>query len=212
MGIVPESSHHEEGPGQNEIDFHYSDALTAADNAATFKWIVRTRAANAGLYADFSPKPLEGNAGSGLHINLSCSDSDKNKHALAGILKHIREITYFLNNSENSYKRLGENKAPRAIYWGHGDRLALIRVPDVTDREAARLEIRSADCECNVYIALDILISAAVDGIKNKLEPPEPGHRTEGNEGLLPATLDEAKKIAESSGFVKSVLGETFRF
>ena len=212
MGIVPESSHHEEGPGQNEIDFHYSDALTAADNAATFKWIVRTRAANAGLYADFSPKPLEGNAGSGLHINLSCSDPDKNKHALAGILKHIREITYFLNNSENSYKRLGENKAPRAIYWGHGDRLAIIRVPDVTDREAARLEIRSADCECNVYIALDILISAAVDGIKKKLEPPEPGHRTEGNEGLLPATIDEAKKIAESSGFVKSVLGETFRF
>lgn len=212
MGIVPESSHHEEGPGQNEIDFHYADAVTAADNAATFKWIVRTRAASAGLYADFSPKPLEGMAGSGFHINLSCSDPGKNAHALAGILKHAREITYFLNCCEDSYRRLGENKAPKAICWGHGDRLALVRVPDVTDRGAARLEIRSADCECNVYIVLDLLIRAAVDGIKAGLEPPPASHAGVGNVSFLPASLKEAKKVAESSSFIKSVLGDAIEF
>ena len=106
MGMQPEASHHEEGPGQNEIDFHYSDAVTAADNAATFKWVVRTRAASNGLYADFSPKPLADKAGSGFHINISCSDSSKNVNAMAGILKHASEITYYLNPTENSYERL----------------------------------------------------------------------------------------------------------
>lgn len=212
MGIMPESSHHEEGPGQNEIDFHYADAVSAADNAATFKWIVRTRAASAGLYADFSPKPLEGMAGSGLHINMSCSDPDKNSHALAGILKHAREITYFLNSREDSYRRLGENKAPKAICWGHGNRLALVRVPDVTDMDAARLEVRSADCECNVYIALCLLLRAAADGIKGSLEPPPPGHTGEGDCGFLPASLAEARDVAKDSPFIKSVLGDAIRF
>ena len=89
MGITPEASHHEEGPGQNEIDFRYSDALTAADNAETFKWIVRTRAASNGIYADFSPKPLENEAGSGFHINVSCSDQSKIPNIIAGILFNI---------------------------------------------------------------------------------------------------------------------------
>ncbi len=212
MGIQPETSHHEEGPGQNEIDFHYSDAVTAADNAATFKWVVRTRAASAGLYADFSPKPLSGKAGSGLHINLSCSDVSKNRNALAGILKHAEEITYYMNCKEESYLRLGENKAPKHISWGAENRLAFIRVPATTTPAAERLEIRSADCECNIYIALNLLIHAAMDGIKNNLEPPEEmradfdGNSSAAGLKTLPGSLSVAKKIAENSSFVKEVL------
>ncbi|MBP3743486.1 MAG: glutamine synthetase [Treponema sp.] len=211
MGIQPEASHHEEGPGQNEIDFHYSDAVSAADNAATFKWIVRTRAANQGLYADFSPKPLAEKAGSGFHINLSCSDSEKNKYAMAGILKHADEITAYLNCKEDSYKRLGEHKAPKYICWGKENRLAFIRVPAVTNPASQRMEIRSADCECNIYLVLTLLINAALDGIKNKMQAPEeiPGGKNPADINgikLLPATLEEAKKIAEKSSFIKEIL------
>ncbi len=208
MGIQPETSHHEEGPGQNEIDFHYSDAVTAADNAATFKWIVSTRALNAGLYADFSPKPLADKAGSGLHINLSCSDISKNKNAMAGILKHAEEITYYMNCREDSYNRLGEHKAPKYICWGAENRLAFIRVPAATSDDSQRLEIRSADCACNIYIVLNLLIHAAMDGIKNNLEPPAECNMNDVS-GLktLPDTLESAKKIAEESSFIKESLG-----
>ena len=212
MGIQPEASHHEEGPGQNEIDFHYSDAVSAADNAATFKWIVRTRAANQGLYADFSPKPLAEKAGSGFHINLSCSEPEKNKYAMAGILKHAEEITAYLNCKEDSYKRLGEHKAPKYICWGKENRLAFIRVPAVTNPDSQRMEIRSADCECNIYLVLTLLINAALDGIKNKIQAPEEipaGKNPADINGikLLPDTLVEAKRIAEKSSFIKEILG-----
>ena len=211
MGIQPEASHHEEGPGQNEIDFHYSGALPAADNAATFKWIVRTRAANAGLYADFSPKPLADQAGSGFHINISCSDSSKKRNVLAGILKHAEELTYYMNSTENSYDRLGSCKAPRYIAWGYENRSAFIRVPATTNEDANRLEIRTPDCECNVYLVFTLLIYAALDGIKNNLEPPEPVKENlfekDINCATLPDTLDSAKKIAESSSFIKEALG-----
>ena len=210
MGMQPEASHHEEGPGQNEIDFHYSDAVTAADNAATFKWIVRARAAQNGLYADFSPKPILDKAGSGFHINISCSDSSKTKNALAGILRRAQEISFYLNSTENSYQRLGEHKAPNIIAWGNENRSAFIRVPST--KEEPRFEIRSADSECNVYLAFTLLIHAALDGIKNNLEPP-----AEAAENLfaqkksalktLPKSLAEAKKLASQSDFVKKALG-----
>ena len=219
MGMQPEASHHEEGPGQNEIDFHYSDALTAADNATTFKWIVRTRAASAGLYADFSPKPLADKAGSGFHINISCSDKQKRKNVLAGILKHAEELTYYLNCTEHSYDRLGSCKAPRYIAWGYQNRSTFIRVPAITNEDAERIEIRTPDSECNIYIAFTLLIHAALDGIKNNLEPSEPieenlfGNIPEDKRvslkqlRTLPDTLDAAKKIAEASPFIKEVLG-----
>jgi glutamine synthetase len=210
MGMQPEASHHEEGPGQNEIDFHYSDTVTAADNAATFKWIVRARAAQNGLYADFSPKPILDKAGSGFHINISCSDPSKTKNALAGILSRAQEISFYLNSTENSYQRLGEHKAPNIIAWGNENRSAFIRVPST--KEEPRFEIRSADSECNVYLAFTLLIHAALDGIKNNLEPP-----AEAAENLfaqkkaalktLPKSLAEAKKLASQSDFVKKALG-----
>lgn len=226
MGIQPESSHHEEGPGQNEIDFHYADALTAADNAATFKWIVRTRAASAGLFADFSPKPLADKAGSGFHINVSCSDTTKKQNVLAGILKHAEELTYYMNCTEASYDRLGSCKAPSCIAWGYENRSTFIRVPAITTEDASRIEIRTPDSECNVYIVFTLLIYAALDGIKNNLEPPEAVSQNlfEGsfdklnNQGSLkspdslnlrhlPDTLDSAREIAEKSAFIKEVLG-----
>ena len=210
MGMQPEASHHEEGPGQNEIDFHYSDAVTAADNAATFKWIVRARAAQNGLYADFSPKPILDKAGSGFHINISCSDSSKTKNALAGILSRAQEISFYLNSTENSYQRLGEHKAPNIIAWGNENRSAFIRVPST--KEEPRFEIRSADSECNVYLAFTLLIHAALDGIKNNLEPPaEAAENLFGQKKsalkTLPKSLAEAKKLASQSDFVKKALG-----
>lgn len=209
MGITPESSHHEEGPGQNEIDFHYSDPLIAADNAETFKWIVRTKAASNGLFADFSPKPLSNQAGSGLHINISCSDNSKMQNVLAGIIKHAEEITYFLNSTEESYNRLGEHKAPKYICWGSENRSAFIRVP--ASKNSTRIEVRSADSECNPYIAFTVLIYSALDGIKNNLLPPESVEKNlfdisnVGDLKMLPNTLVLAKKIADESDFIKGI-------
>ncbi|MBQ7538764.1 MAG: glutamine synthetase [Treponema sp.] len=212
MGITPESSHHEEGPGQNEVDFHYSDSLTSADNASTFKWIVRTKAAESGLYADFSPKPIQEKPGSGMHINISCSDPSKNENILAGILKHIEEITYYLNPTENSYNRLGEAKAPHFICWGRENRSAIVRLPA---GEKTRIEIRTPDSTCNPYIAFTLLIHAAIDGIKSNLRAAEAATENLFDKEVakkvsyktIPDTLEEAREIAEKSDFVKSILG-----
>lgn len=213
MGITVESSHHEEGPGQNEIDFRYSNALTSADNASTFKWIVRTKAAANGLYADFSPKPLETKPGNGMHINISCSKSEYLPNILAGIMAHISEMTYYLNPTKNSYNRLGEHKAPKYICWGHGNRSAVLRVPATKDE--SRIELRSSDAGCNPYIAFTLLIHAAMDGIKNKLTPPvaieenlfDRETAAKFNLEAIPDTLDSAKKLAEKSAFIKEILG-----
>lgn len=222
MGITPEASHHEEGPGQNEIDFHYSDALTAADNVATFKWIVNTKAAANGLYADFSPKPLTGKAGNGMHINISYKAAQGNKkdedesllpYILGGILKHIEEMTFFLNPVENSYNRLGSSKAPEYISWGKENRSTLIRLP--SSKNAKRLELRSPDPLCNIYLALTLLIEAAIDGIQNKIEAPAATEENLFDEEIakqttlkaLPKSLAEAKNLAQNSEFVKKVLG-----
>ena len=222
MGMSPEASHHEEGPGQNEIDFHYSDALTAADNVATFKWIVNTKAAANGLYADFSPKPISNQAGNGMHINISYRPAAGNTgkdtenllpNILGGILKHIEEITYFLNPADNSYNRLGASKAPEYISWGKENRSTLIRVPSSTSTK--RLELRSPDPLCNTYLVLTLLIEAAIEGIKNKIQPPAEtvdnlfDDEVAKNASLkaLPKSLAEAKRLAENSEFVKKVLG-----
>ncbi len=222
MGMSPEASHHEEGPGQNEIDFHYSDALTAADNVATFKWIVNTKAAANGLYADFSPKPIAGQAGNGMHINISYRPAAGNTgkdtenllpNILGGILKHIEEITYFLNPADNSYNRLGASKAPEYISWGKENRSTLIRVPSSTSTK--RLELRSPDPLCNTYLVLTLLIEAAIEGIKNKIQPPAETVENLFDDEIakkaslkaLPKSLAEAKRLAENSDFVKKVLG-----
>ena len=222
MGIHPETSHHEEGPGQNEIDFRYSDPLTAADNAMHFKSVVQAVAAGNGLYADFSPKPIPRESGNGMHINISArraSGRDVTPGFMAGILEHIRELTAFLNPTENSYLRLGEKKAPRYITWSPGNRSQLIRIP-AAQGEYRRMELRSPDPTANPYLAFALLIYAGLDGIRRELTPPEPMNRNlyTAEESVtaalrqLPATLEEAKQIAAESSFLKEILPEGFLY
>lgn len=218
MGIMPESSHHEEGPGQNEVDFRYSDALSAADNAVTFRTVVKTIAARNGLYADFSPKPLQENPGSGFHINISVKGGDEfvMRRTMGGILKHIADMTLFLNPTDRSYQRLGANKAPKYISWSSDNRSQLIRVP-AADGEYRRFELRSPDCTANPYLAFALLIWAGLDGILNNIPLPEKSNVnlfTASPKDLwgletLPLTRSNAAKVTLSSDFIKTYLPES---
>ena len=212
MGINPESSHHEEGPGQNEIDFCYSHAITAADDALTFRSVVLAVAARNGLCADFSPKPIENKAGNGMHINFSAKRADGADimpHVIAGILAHIREITAFLNITESSYKRFGSNKAPKYISWSGENRSQLIRIP-AAQGEYRRAELRSPDPMCNPYLAFTLLIRAGLDGVKNNMVLPvaadinlyTASKEVTAHYEKLPETLEEAKAAAKASAFV----------
>lgn len=219
MEILPECSHHEEGPGQNEIDFRYSDAMTAADNALLFASTVRAVAVSNGLYADFSPKPIAGEAGNGLHINISLLQSGGQPvtpYFMAGILDHIREMTAFLNPSEASYRRLGEKKAPRFVTWSPENRSQLIRIP-AAQGQYKRMELRSPDPGVNPYLAYALVIFAGLDGVKRKLLPPDPVNAnlyTAGPEvtaalQVLPRTLAEARRMAAESEFIRNTLPES---
>ena len=218
MGIFPESSHHEEGPGQNEIDFRYSDALSAADNAVTFRTVVKTIAARNGLHADFSPKPMADKPGNGFHINLSVKGpgEDLMQYMMGGILRHVADMTRFLNPVEQSYSRLGAFKAPKYISWSNNNRSMLIRIPAASG-EYRRVERRSPDCTANPYPAFALLIWAGLDGIQNRIILPENANvnlftaASEELQGLhtLPLTLSAAVRQASSSSFVRSHLPES---
>ena len=219
MGIQPESSHHESGPGQNEIDFRYSDPLTAADNAITFRAVVRTVAAQNGLCASFQPKPLSDRDGSGMHINISARDggtADLLPSVIAGLLDKIAEITLFLNPSEESYRRLGCDKAPRYITWSDENRSQLIRIPAAVG-EQRRAELRSADSTANPYLAYALLIYAGLYGISHKLALPPASDfnlytapaQTLQTLQALPDSLGEAIALAETSPFVRAHLPES---
>lgn len=214
MGIRPESSHHEEGPGQNEIDFRYSDALTAADNVLTFQNVVKTVARRNGLAADFSAKPLADAAGNGFHINMSVNNNespDDLMSMIAGVLDKVREMTLFLNPQEGSYARFGQRKAPKYISWSHENRSQLIRIPAAFG-EFKRFELRSPDPMTNPYLAYALLIYAALDGIQNRKVPPEAAdfnlfnadEETLKQFRSLPETLEEAKLSAKNSDFIKA--------
>lgn len=215
MGICPESSHHEEGPGQNEIDFRYSDALSAADNTITFRNVVKAVASRNGLWADFAPKPLKDQAGSGMHINISVGNSEQLYHVIAGIMGKIREITVFLNPCDNSYARFGADKAPACISWSSENRSQLIRIP-ATHKSYPRAELRSADSAANPYLAFALLIYAGLYGVETSLTPPEPADInlfTASPELLarydkLPRSLEEAAEVASASEFVRKHLPE----
>ena len=220
MGIQPEASHHEEGPGQNEIDFHYSDALTAADNTSTFKWVVKTAAMGNGLYADFSPKPIREQAGSGMHVNMSvCSDNGKDytDEFMSGIMAHVREMTMFLNPCENSYERLGERKAPGYITWSPQNRSQLIRIP-ASGSGQKRIELRSPDPMANPYLAYALLIYAGMDGIEKKMPVPEPMNinlykadpETVSGLAKLPQNFGEAYDAARNSRFIREILPDAY--
>lgn len=217
MGIQPESSHHEEGPGQNEVDFRYSDPLSAADNAVTFLTVVKTIAARNGLYADFSPRPLEGRPGSGFHINMSVQGGAEAlmHRAMGGILDKITDMTLFLNPTEPSYSRLGAHKAPKYISWSSNNRSQLIRVPAASG-EYRRFELRSPDCTANPYLAFALLIWAGLSGIENNIALPEACNvnlHTADSKNLtlatLPKSLSDAAKCAGNSNFIAQHLPES---
>lgn len=216
MGIRPESSHHEQGPGQNEIDFRYSDPLTAADNAMTFQTVVKAIALRNGLYADFSPKPLHHQPGNGFHINISVKsayDQDCMNSMIAGILDKASEMTLFLNPLENSYERFGQDKAPRYISWSSENRSQLVRVPAALG-EYRRAELRSPDPAANSYLAFALLIYASMYGIKENLELPEPADlnlfkapiEILANFRQLPGNLPAACQEAKNSSFIKECI------
>ena len=216
MGITPESSHHEDGPGQNEIDFRYSDPITAADNAITFRSVVNTIAARNGLYADFSPKPLEDQPGNGMHINISVKKSGAANvmpQVIAGTLEHIRDMTIFMNTTADSYLRFGSNKAPKYVSWSSENRSQLIRIPAASG-EYKRAELRSPDPLCNPYLAFTLLIQAGLDGIRSNAQLPPAADinlynaddEVKGRYTVLPQSLEEARRLAAESSFISKVL------
>lgn len=219
MGINPESSHHEEGPGQNEIDFHYSDPLTAADDAMSFQTVVKTIARRNGLWADFSPKPIPGKPGNGFHINMSVKNDDNHvvlSYLIAGILEYVQELTVFLNPLESSYERFGVNKAPKYISWSSENRSQLVRIPAASG-EYRRAELRSPDPTANPYLAYALIIYAGIYGIQNKLDLPnacdinlfKADENTVKQYRKLPDNLAEAKELALKSKFVAEHLPQS---
>lgn len=237
MGFEVEASHHEVAPGQHEIDFKYNDALTNADAILTFKLVVKTIAQRHGLHATFMPKPIYGVAGSGMHVNTSLFRDGQNvfydasdplqlsKEAywfIGGLIKHMRSITAITNPLVNSYKRLISGyEAPVYIAWSARNRSPLIRVPSAKG-VATRLELRCPDPSCNPYLALAAILTAGLDGIKNKIEPPQPVNKNIFNmteeertkEGIhpLPANLKEAIDEMSKSEFVRELLGDHIFF
>lgn len=218
MGIRPESSHHEEGPGQNEIDFRYTEALAAADNVMTFQTVVKTVARRNGLFADFSPKPLPDEPGNGFHINMSVRPDDSSEnlaHMIAGVLDRAIPTTVFLDPAEDSYHRLGRRKAPRFVSWSAENRSQLVRVPAASS-EFRRAELRSPDPLANPYIAFALLIWAGLDGLQKKKELPRPvdvnlftaDAETVSGLAKLPETLADAKASAKNDGFIQAHIPE----
>lgn len=236
MGIGVEYSHHEVAPSQHEIDLRYTDALTMADNALTYKLIVKEVATMHDVYATFMPKPLFGENGSGMHTHQSLFRGDRNafydasdpfnlsdeaKWYIAGILKHSKEIVAITNQWVNSYKRLVPGyEAPVYISWARRNRSTLVRVPMYKPgkENSTRIEFRCPDPACNPYLAFSVMLAAGLDGIKNKYELPVPveenifdmdeERRQEKGIDTLPNNLWEAVQYMEQSELVKRTLGD----
>lgn len=236
LGISVEFSHHEGGPGQNEIDLRYADALTMADNIMTFRTVVKEVAIEQGVYATFMPKPFADYPGSGMHTHLSLFEGDTNaffdqsqtyqlskvgRHFVAGLLRHAPEITAVTNQFVNSYKRLwGGHEAPSYITWGHNNRSALVRVPlyKPGKGQSARIEYRAMDSAANPYLAFALLLAAGLKGIEEGYELPaeaedtvwelSPQERRALGYKSLPTSLDHALNVMEESELAAETLGE----
>ena len=207
MGFTPERSHHESGPGQNEIDFHYGKPLKAADQLTTFKMVVSTIADRYGLYADFSPVPIPDKPGNGYHVNIYAQDKEGNDvstYIAAGIIDKIKDITLFLNPTEYSYRRFDAHKMSNQVNSSQSGGAEWITVDDGT--KANRVELRSPDALCNPYIAYTFLIYAGLYGIENKLSVPK---SVDLSGDFLPKTREEAAEYVRNSEFVRSILPES---
>lgn len=233
IGFEVEAAHHEVGDSQQEIDFRFDDALTTADRVQTFKMVVREVARKHGLYATFMAKPVEGQAGNGMHTNMSLFKDGKNVfydkdgefhlsdtalYFLNGILEHARAITAIGNPTVNSYKRLIPGfEAPVYISWASKNRSPLVRIPDAEEINT-RLEMRSADPTANPYLLLAACLSAGLNGIKEAKKPMAPitsnvfemseEERAERGIKPLPSTLHNAVKAFKADPLIQKALGE----
>lgn len=236
LGIPVEHSHHEVAPSQHEIIARYTDALTMADNIMTSRLTVKEVALAHGIYATFMPKPLEDYDGSGMHLHLSLFEEDTNafhepgtqgelskvgQAFIAGLLRHAAEMTAVTNQWVNSYKRLVAGfDAPIYISWARNNQSALVRVPSVKKGKpsSVRVEYRAPDAACNPYLALSVILTAGLEGIRQGYElPPEiaadvkrltAAERAAAGARRLPETLSEALDLMEGSDLVASALGE----
>ncbi len=236
MGISVEFSHHEGGPGQQEIDLRYADALSMADNIMTFRTVVREVALGQGIWASFMPKPFTTHPGSGMHTHVSLFEGDNNaffqaggeyqlsatgRHFIAGLLRHAGEITAITNQWVNSYKRLiGGGEAPSYITWGHNNRSAMVRVPMYKPNkgQSTRVELRTIDPACNPYLAFAVILAAGMKGIEGEYQLPAEAEDdvwalTEGERrslGIkpLPSNLSQAIEVMEESELLAETLGE----
>ncbi|MFC0626094.1 type I glutamate--ammonia ligase [Kribbella deserti] len=236
MGISVEFSHHEGGPGQQEIDLRYADALSTADNIMTFRVVVKEVALSQGIYASFMPKPLSDHPGSGMHTHMSLFEGDRNaffeggaqyqlsktgRAFIAGLLRHAAEITAVTNQWVNSYKRLaGGGEAPSYVCWGHNNRSALVRVPMYKPQkgQSSRVEFRSLDSAANPYLAFALMLAAGLKGIEEGYDLPREAEddvwsltdRERRALGIkpLPSSLAEAINAMEESELVPETLGE----
>lgn len=233
MGFEIEASHHEVAPGQHEIDFKYADAVTACDNIQTFKLVVKTIARKHGLHATFMPKPLFGEAGSGMHFNVSLFKGKKNAfydestelglsetamQFMAGVLAHVQGFTAVTNPTVNSYKRLVPGyEAPCYVAWSAQNRSPLIRIPSARGL-STRVEVRSVDPSANPYLAMAVILEAGLEGIRQSLTPPaainrniyvmsEEERQANGIENL-PAALDDALTLLAKDQVAQEALGE----
>lgn len=234
MGFEIEASHHEVAEGQHEINFKYADALAAADNTVTFKWVVKSIAAKYNLHATFMPKPIFGINGSGMHTNQSLFNLDgtnafydesdtlqlsKTAYSyIAGALKNARGFAAVTNPLVNSYKRLVPGyEAPVYCAWSASNRSALIRIPAARGL-STRTEIRCPDPSCNPYLALAMMLNSGLDGVKNTMTPPEAVNKDifemtadqMADEGItvMPANLKEAIEELKVNPIAKATLGE----
>ena len=236
MGISVEFSHHENGPGQQEIDLRYADALSMADNIMTFRTVIKEVAEHADIRASFMPKPLSEHPGSGMHTHMSLFSGDSNafyeagalyhlsrtgKQFIAGVLRHAEEISAVTNQWVNSYKRLAfGGEAPSYVCWGRNNRSALVRVPMYKPHKgsSARIELRSIDSAANPYLAFALILNAGLAGIEGDYDLPEEAENdvwslTERERRALgirplPRNLDEAIRAMENSELAVETLGE----
>ena len=235
FGIVVEAGHHEVASGQHEIDFKYADALTAADNAVTFKYVLKAVAKRHGLHATFMPKPIYGINGSGMHTHQSLCDAETGRNAfadgvdefglsalarqfIAGQLAHARGMCAVLAPLVNSYKRLVPGyEAPVYVSWARINRSALIRVPRVSQPESTRIELRCPDPSCNPYLAFAVMLRAGLDGVERELTPPDPAEEDLYSMGearrrarhmeMLPGSLEEALRCLADDAVIQDALG-----
>jgi len=220
MGISVEFSHHEGGPGQQEIDLRDADALTTADNIMTFRHVIKEVAMDQGFHASFMPKPFTNHPGSGMHTHVSLFKGEENafydanaqynlssvgRSFIAGILKHAPEITAITNQWVNSYKRLhGGGEAPAVINWGPSNRGALVRLPMYKPgkENSTRIEFRSPDTACNPYLAYAVMLAAGLKGVEESYVLSDSSELIS-----LPTDLNEAIIEMEKSALVRETLG-----